>query len=118
VIADYKDVFVAFGMATTRHMRRSYDQVGTKNSTCFTSSTQISGSRGDRAERAYGRFIRHGFIRPSTSPWGASLLFVKKEDGSFRLRIDYINLNMVSIVLMSCWIRWRELHGSQRSSKR
>ncbi|GJS02456.1 putative reverse transcriptase domain-containing protein [Tanacetum coccineum] len=30
-----------------------------------------------------------GFVRPSTSPWGAPVLFVKKKDGSFRMRIDY-----------------------------
>nr|GEV58619.1 hypothetical protein [Tanacetum cinerariifolium] len=28
-----------------------------------------------------------GFIRPSSSPWGASVLFVKKKDGSFRLNL-------------------------------
>ena len=30
-----------------------------------------------------------GFIRPSTSPWGASILFVKKKDKTLRLCIDY-----------------------------
>ncbi|GJU01329.1 putative reverse transcriptase domain-containing protein [Tanacetum coccineum] len=34
-----------------------------------------------------------GFIRPSSSPWGASVLFVKKKDGSFRTCIDYQELN-------------------------
>ena len=38
-----------------------------------------------------------GFIRPSTSPWQAPVLFVKEEDGSLRLCIDYRQLNKVTI---------------------
>ncbi|WMV07336.1 hypothetical protein MTR67_000721 [Solanum verrucosum] len=37
-----------------------------------------------------------GFIRPSASSWGAPILFVKK-DGSFRMCIDYMQLNKVTI---------------------
>ena len=38
-----------------------------------------------------------GFIRLSTSLWGAPVLFVKKNDGSLRLCIDYKELNKVTI---------------------
>ncbi|GJX23316.1 hypothetical protein Tco_0227761 [Tanacetum coccineum] len=38
-----------------------------------------------------------GFIRPSSSPWGAPILFVKKKDGSFLMSIDYRELNKLTV---------------------
>ncbi|GKF55066.1 hypothetical protein Tco_0165406 [Tanacetum coccineum] len=37
------------------------------------------------------------FIRPSSSPWGAPVLFVKKKYGSFRIFIDYKELNKLTV---------------------
>ncbi|GKB21294.1 putative reverse transcriptase domain-containing protein, partial [Tanacetum coccineum] len=40
---------------------------------------------------------KKGFIRPSLSPWGAPMLFVKKKDRSFRMCIDYRELNKLTV---------------------
>nr|CAD1840547.1 unnamed protein product [Ananas comosus var. bracteatus] len=48
-----------------------------------------------RAQLQY--LLDKGFIRPSVSPWGAPVLFVKKKDGSLPLCVDYRELNKVTI---------------------
>lgn len=42
--------------------------------------------------------IQLNYIKPLTSPWAASVLFIKKKDGSLRLCVDYRGLNTVMIM--------------------
>ncbi|KAI3747554.1 hypothetical protein L6452_10045 [Arctium lappa] len=41
--------------------------------------------------------LEKGFIRPSSSPWGSPVLFVKKNGGSIRMCIDYREFNKVTV---------------------
>jgi hypothetical protein len=41
--------------------------------------------------------LEKGFIRPSSSPWGAPVIFISKKDGTQRLCVDYRALNEVTI---------------------
>ncbi|GJV73791.1 putative reverse transcriptase domain-containing protein [Tanacetum coccineum] len=62
-----------------------------------------------------------GFIRPSSSPWGAPVLFVKKKDGSFRMCIDYRELNKLTVKnrypLLRIDVLFDQLQGSSIYSK-
>jgi hypothetical protein len=48
-------------------------------------------------KKQLGELQRSGFIRPSSSPWGAPVLFMEKKDKSMRMCVDYHSLNEVTI---------------------
>nr|GEV52203.1 putative reverse transcriptase domain-containing protein [Tanacetum cinerariifolium] len=57
-----------------------------------------------------------GFIRPSSSPWGAPVLFVKKKDGSFWMCIDYWELNKLTVKNRYSLLRIDDLFDQLRGS--
>jgi hypothetical protein len=48
-------------------------------------------------KKQIAELLEKGFIRPSSSPWGAPVLFVNKKDRSRRMCVDYRSLNEVTI---------------------
>lgn len=51
----------------------------------------------DELKRQLEEYLEHGWIQPSSSPYGAPILFVKKKDGSMRMCVDYRALNKITI---------------------
>ena len=50
-----------------------------------------------------------GYVRPSVSPWGALISFVKKKDGTLRLCIGYMKLKKVTIKKKYMFLRIDDL---------
>jgi hypothetical protein len=58
-----------------------------------------------------------GYIRPSSSPWGAPVLFVQKKDGSQRMCVDYRSLNDVTVKNKYLLPRIEDLFDQMRGAK-
>nr|GEV16038.1 putative reverse transcriptase domain-containing protein [Tanacetum cinerariifolium] len=73
------------------------NRFGTWCCTCSTGTLSIKPIRDERVIGQLKELFEKGFIRPSSSPWGAPVLFVKKKDGSFQMCIDYRELNKLTV---------------------
>ena len=51
----------------------------------------------EEVKKQIKELLEKGYIRPSSSPWGAPVLFVEKKDGTLRMCVDYRSLNEVAI---------------------
>jgi hypothetical protein len=58
---------------------------------------RVSGPELVELKKQIDELSEKGYIRPSTSPWAAPVLFVEKKDGTRRMCIDYRALNVVTI---------------------
>ena len=61
--------------------------------------------------------LENKYIRPSMSPWGAPVLFVKKKDGTLRLCIDYRQLNKVTVKNKYPFPRIDDIFNQMRGAK-
>jgi hypothetical protein len=57
----------------------------------------VSGPELVELKKQIDELLEKGYIRPSTSPWAAPVLFVEKKDGTKRMCIDYRALNEVTV---------------------
>jgi hypothetical protein len=58
---------------------------------------RVSGPELVELKKQIDELLEKGYIRPSTSPWAAPVLFVEKKDGTKRMCIDYRSLNEVTV---------------------
>jgi hypothetical protein len=81
----------------------------------------LSGAQLQELRAQLQELLERGFIRPSTSPFGAPILFVPKKDGGWRLCVDYRALNKVTVrnehPLPRIDEMFEQLHGSCVFSK-
>jgi len=97
VLQEYADVFQeVLGMPPKRDIEFSIDLVpgaAPSSKTPYRMSTPELKELQMQLEELF----KKGYIRPSVSPWGAPVLFVKNKDGTFRLCIDYRQFNKVTL---------------------
>jgi hypothetical protein len=98
IVRDYPNVFteVYSGLPPNREIEFTIDLVlGTQP--IHKAPYRMAPTELKELKEQLEELLDRGFIRPSVSPWGAPVLFVKKKDGSMRLCIDYWELNRVTI---------------------
>ena len=98
VVRDYSDVFPDYlpGLAPDREIEFNIDLLPGTNPISIAPYRMAPTELKELKEKLQ-ELLDKGFIRPSGSPWGAPMLFVKKKDGTMRMCIDYRQLNKVTI---------------------
>jgi hypothetical protein len=98
VVSEFPDVFPEElpGMPPERKVEFSIDLIpGT--APISKRAYRVSGPELVELKKQIDELLEKGYIRPSTSPWAAPVLFVEKKDGTKRMCIDYRALNEVTI---------------------
>jgi len=98
VVQDFGDVFPeeVSGLPPSREVEFSKDLVPGTGPVSM-APYRMAPAELVELKKQIGELMAKQFIRPSTSPWGAPVLLVKKKDGSSRLCVDYKQLNKMTI---------------------
>nr|GFC28378.1 putative reverse transcriptase domain-containing protein [Tanacetum cinerariifolium] len=97
IVQDFSEVFPEDlpGLPLTRHVEFQIDLIPGAASVAR-APYRLAPSEMKELSNQLQELSDKGFIRSSSSPWGAPVLFVKKKDGSFRMCIDYRELNKLT----------------------
>jgi hypothetical protein len=98
IVSEFPDVFPKElpGMPTERKVEFAIELIpGT--APISKRAYRVSGPELVELKKQIDELLEKGYIRPSTTPWAALVLFVEKKDGTKRMCIDYIALNEVTV---------------------
>ncbi|RLM79741.1 gag-pol [Panicum miliaceum] len=118
VVSEYPDVFPEDlpGMPPVRDIEFSIDLLpGTAPISKRPYRMDVKDLR--EHKKQIEEMLAKGFIRPSSSPWGAPVIFVDKKDGSRRMCVDYRSLNDVTIKNKYPLPRIEDLFDQMRGAK-
>ncbi|GJU88758.1 putative reverse transcriptase domain-containing protein [Tanacetum coccineum] len=98
IVTDFPDVFPEdlLGLPLTRQVEFQIDMI-LGVATVARAPYRLTPSEMKELSEKLKELSDKRFIRPNSSPWGAPVLFVKKKDGSFRMCIDYRELNKLTV---------------------
>jgi hypothetical protein len=98
VVSEFPDVFPKDlpGMPPERKVEFAIELL-LRTAPIFKRAYRVSGPELVELKKQIDEMSEKGYIRPSTSPWAAPVLFVEKKDGTRRMCIDYQALNEVTI---------------------
>nr|GEZ42559.1 putative reverse transcriptase domain-containing protein [Tanacetum cinerariifolium] len=96
---------------------RSFSTVIFDFNACCKSSYRLAPTEMQELSNQLKELQEKGFIRPSSAPLGAPVLFVKKKDGSFCMCIDYRELNMLTIKNRYPLLRINDLFDQLQGSR-
>ncbi|GKE89317.1 putative reverse transcriptase domain-containing protein [Tanacetum coccineum] len=98
VVNEFKDVFPKYlsGIPPERQVEFRIDLILSATPIAKT-PYRLASSEMKELMSQLKELLNKGFIRPSSSPWGAPIIFVKNKDGSMRMCIDYRDMNKVTV---------------------